>query len=59
MRLAPRLLGIAFIMCLPLIEGVGGTEWCASSMAVLWSLFLWEWLAGLEKKWNFFEKKED
>ena len=57
-RLAPRVLAIVIVMCLPLIHGLRGTGWCGASTIVLWALFLWEWLAGLEKNWKFFEGKD-
>lgn len=58
-RLAPRLPGIAIIACLPLFDAIKGSRWCAGALVVLWALFLWEWIAGLERGWEFFEGRDE
>jgi hypothetical protein len=58
-RLAPRIPVIVVIVCLPLIKNLNGSSWCGGAVVVLYLLFTWEWLAGLEKNWTFFEPKDE
>jgi hypothetical protein len=59
LRIAPRLPATAFIVCLPLIPGMNGAIWCGATTSVLYGVFMWEWIAGLEKDWKLFEPKEE
>jgi len=47
-RLAPRLPAIVVILCLPVIHGLSGGEWCAASCVLIYMVFFWELIAGLE-----------
>jgi hypothetical protein len=59
LRIAPRLPATIFIICLPLIPGMNGGNWCGAAVSLLYIIFLWEWLAGLERDWRFFEPKDE
>ncbi|KAE8451011.1 hypothetical protein EG329_005451 [Mollisiaceae sp. DMI_Dod_QoI] len=56
-RLAPRLPVIITIACLPQIKDLTGTWWCGAVNWLLWTLFFWELIVGLEKDWRFIEPK--
>lgn len=58
-RLAPRLPATALIICLPLIPNITGSIWCGAVVSLLYGVFLWEWMAGLERDWKFFEPKDE
>jgi hypothetical protein len=57
-RLAPRLPAVALIICLPLIPNLDAGIWCGAATSTLYVVFLWEWIAGLEKNWKLIEPKE-
>jgi hypothetical protein len=58
LRMAPRAPALLFILLLPLIPGLNGGEWCGAVVVVLFVVFFWEWMAGLEKNWSYFEALE-
>ena len=58
-RIAPRLPAIILILCLPLMPRMNGGNWCGVVVTVLYAVFMWEWVAGLEKDWQLFERKEE
>lgn len=57
-RLAPRFVVVVLILCLPLKDGIEGSEWVLWVVGMLYILLWWEWWAGLEKDWTFFEPKD-
>jgi ABC-type Fe3+-siderophore transport system permease subunit len=59
-RLTPRIPGMAAIMCLPLFKSVTGAgTWCGAAVVTLYIIFFWEWVAGLERDFKFFEGKDE
>ncbi|TVY83535.1 hypothetical protein LSUE1_G002202 [Lachnellula suecica] len=58
-RMAPRLVFIIIVCCLPLITHLSASEWCGGACALLYALFLWEWVSGLERNWHFLEPKNE
>lgn len=58
-RLAPRLLGIVVIVCLPLFSTIDGAKYFGAQLVVMFMLFLWEWFTGLEREWKWFESREE
>ncbi|CZR61497.1 uncharacterized protein PAC_11394 [Phialocephala subalpina] len=58
-RMAPRLPAIALIVCLPLFKSLNAGSWCGVSTSILYVVFLWEWMAGMERNWQILEPKGD
>ncbi|KUJ19158.1 uncharacterized protein LY89DRAFT_683088 [Mollisia scopiformis] len=58
-RLAPRLPAVALIICLPLFKSLTAGAWCGASISILYGVFLWEWMAGMERNWQLIEPKEE
>jgi hypothetical protein len=58
-RIAPRLPATILIICLPLIPSMNGGTWCGAVVSVLYGVFMWEWIAGLERDWKIFESKDE
>ena len=58
-RLAPRIPGIILIVCLPLIKSLNAGTWCGAVASILYGVFLWEWMAGMEKDWKILEPKSE
>ncbi len=54
-RLAPRIPALAVICCLPLSEHLSGAGWCGGVTTTLYAVFLWEWIAGMERNWKLLE----
>jgi hypothetical protein len=57
-RLAPRIPAIVLIMCLPLFH-LSGWSWCGLAPLILYIVFLWEFFAGMERGWKWFESKAE
>ncbi|KAH6668738.1 bacterial low temperature requirement A protein-domain-containing protein [Halenospora varia] len=58
-RLMFRLPVIVVIVCLPVIRGMNGRWWVSATVLLLYPLFLYEWVSGLETGWKFIESKGD
>jgi hypothetical protein len=58
LRLAPRVPAIAIICCLPLFPHMSSTLWCGAATSILYVIFLWEWMSGMERDWKVLEPKE-
>lgn len=56
-RLMFRLPVIVVIVCLPVIRGMNGPWWIGATVLLLYPLFLYEWVSGLETGWKFIESK--
>jgi hypothetical protein len=56
-RMAPRIPLMAVICCLPLIEPLPSAEWFGITCSCMYGLFMWEWVAGLERHWQLLEPK--
>jgi hypothetical protein len=58
-RLAPRVPAIVVICCLPLIDGLSGGAWTGGAAAILYIVYMWEWIASLEKGFALYEKRPE
>jgi len=56
-RLAPRVPAIVVICCLPLIDGLSGGAWTGGAAAILYIIYMWEWIASLEKGFTLYERR--
>jgi hypothetical protein len=57
-RLGLRIPITAVIVCLPLISNLTASRWCGAAVCLLYGMFLFEWVAGLERDWQFLESKK-
>jgi len=58
-RMAPRIPIIAIICCLPLIKTITVSRWFGIVVCLLYVVFWWEWIAGLERNWQMLEPKDE
>lgn len=56
-RMAPRLPAIALIVCLPLFQSLDAGSWCGVATSILYAVFLFEWMAGMERNWQVLEPR--
>jgi hypothetical protein len=56
-RLAPRVPAIVVICCLPLIDGLSGGAWTGGAASILYIIYIWEWIASLEKGFTLYERR--
>lgn len=45
------------IVCLPVMDGIIPSLWFGCAVPLLYALFLWEWITGLEKGCRFIEPR--
>lgn len=58
-RMGLRIPVTVVILCLPVMDGMIPSLWFGCVVALLYALFLWEWITGLEKGWRFIEPREN
>jgi hypothetical protein len=58
LRMVPRVMVCIVVMCLPIINDINATAFLGILVALLQSLTLWEYVAAMEKGFQFFEPKD-
>lgn len=58
-RLGLRMPVTVVILCLPVMDGMMPSLWFGCVVPLLYALFLYEWITGLEKGWRIIEPREN
>jgi len=58
LRLSVRLPAIVAIVCLPLFPTLSSSSWTGGAVTTLYIVFMFEWVAGLERNWRLVEPRD-